>query len=432
MALVKRQVTVTVVHPDDQTPCTGTVRYKPGAGPLIDPVDGRILAGCTPDLALDETGSATIDLATTDQAGIQPEPDTWNWTVEFNLADAALAPFSFALPTDDGSPVNLAAYARQAPTPGTYRIIPGPPGPKGDKGDPGDVGGGALIATNNLTDLPDKPAARTALGLGTAATHPAGDFDPAGAATTAAGTAQTNAISAAANDATNKVTAHTAANDPHGDRAWATSQFDPAGAATTAAAGALTTAKTYADDGDTSTLNAAKAYTDTHTGGGGTGTVIGTPADDRIDIGIITLTPATTWTKVTTPGGTPVQNQVAATAGDRILVSLDLMYTGTQYNLDYAIMKGDGSGPSRFASSSGTSTTPGPEGYAPLYTQAASFPHASGTRLYTVTADEIDPTGNVTIALYYIAPSLSGTDQKVYVGSGYLAAILPLNIGPAA
>lgn len=41
----------------------------------------------------------------------------------------------------------------------------------------------ALAAANNLSELTGTAAtARTNLGLGTAATHPAGDFDPAGAA----------------------------------------------------------------------------------------------------------------------------------------------------------------------------------------------------------------------------------------------------------
>jgi hypothetical protein len=43
----------------------------------------------------------------------------------------------------------------------------------------------------------------------------------------AAGEAEANAIAAAAVDATSKVAAHSAAADPHGDRAWADSKFLP-------------------------------------------------------------------------------------------------------------------------------------------------------------------------------------------------------------
>src|SRR5438309_12117153 len=40
----------------------------------------------------------------------------------------------------------------------------------------------ALLKANNLSDLPSSSVARTNLGLGSAATHPSTDFDAAGAA----------------------------------------------------------------------------------------------------------------------------------------------------------------------------------------------------------------------------------------------------------
>ncbi|MEU9405600.1 glycosyl hydrolase family 28-related protein [Streptomyces sp. NPDC048281] len=55
-------------------------------------------------------------------------------------------------------------------------------------------------------------------------------FDPSGAASAA----QAAAVTAAATDATSKVSAHVSATDPHGDRAWAALQFDAAGAASSA------------------------------------------------------------------------------------------------------------------------------------------------------------------------------------------------------
>lgn len=80
---------------------------------------------------------------------------------------------------------------------------------------PGSIG--ALAAASNLADLADASAARGHLGLGTAATAAAGAFDAAGVAASA----QSAATSAAATDATSKVSAHAAANDPHADRAAA-------------------------------------------------------------------------------------------------------------------------------------------------------------------------------------------------------------------
>jgi hypothetical protein len=84
----------------------------------------------------------------------------------------------------------------------------------------------------------------------------------------------------------------------------------------------------------------------------------------------------------------------------------------------------------RYASSSGSGTTPGAEGYPPLYTQATSFPHITGPIMFTVAPGEVDGSGRFTVNLAYHAPSLSGTDQHIYAGAGYIARWLMLNIGP--
>lgn len=52
-----------------------------------------------------------------------------------------------------------------------------------------------------------------------------------------------------------------------------------------------------------------------------------------------------------------------------------------------------------------------------------------GTAAGTVAAGEIDGSSMFTVNLAYIAPSLSGTDQKIYAGSGYLARWVMLNLG---
>ncbi|WP_143661817.1 hypothetical protein [Streptomyces glaucescens] len=161
---------------------------------------------------------------------------------------------------------------------GTVVYLPGPQGPAGPAGPPGDTGPqgpqgetgpqpplgaageSATIAlrstdpstTNARTPTahtashasdgsdPITPAAIGAEPAGTAAAavtaHAADTTDVHGIADTTlletttgaqakANTAQTAAISAAATDATTKVTTHAGAADPHGDRSWADSKF---------------------------------------------------------------------------------------------------------------------------------------------------------------------------------------------------------------
>lgn len=185
-----------------------------------------------------------------------------------------------------------------------------------------------------------------------------------------------------------------------------------------------------AASGKVLTATSASAATWQTPAAGGGGASIVSQGDDRIDLEIVVLTNAQTWTVVRTSGGVAVGKSVKAAAGDRILVSTSFMYTGTQYELDLAVMASDGTSVSRYASSSGNGTTPGAEGYAPFYTQATSFPHASGPIMFTVGAGEVDGNGMFTVNLAYYGPSLSGTDQKIYAGGGYIARWTLLNIGP--
>ena len=80
----------------------------------------------------------------------------------------------------------------------------------------------AAALVDDLSGVTNAATARTNLGLGTAATQASSAFDAAGTAASA-------------------VSTHAAASDPHGDRAWASSQFQPADSDLTAIAALSTT-----------------------------------------------------------------------------------------------------------------------------------------------------------------------------------------------
>lgn len=417
MALSMVTVTGRILQPDNTTPCIGTVCFTPAAGTLISAGDKRILAGRVV-VVLSEDGTFSVQLPATDNAGLQPEPNTWNWTAQFRLGSGGLTPFSFALPASP-STVDLGEVARGAPAPGTYLVIPGP------KGDPGNATD-ALRAVNNLGDVLDAAAARGHLGLGTAASAAASAFDTAGTAATAAAGAQSAAIaaaaadattkantartaaeSAAAGDATAKVAAHTTAADPHGDRAWASETFDAAGAAATA-------------------LDDAKAYTDEHAGGGG-GPSIRT-AELLIAREIIVLPASTPWRIATTSdadGAFPIACSITAAAGDRLRWDFSWMRTGGVLFYDVVILNSSG-GISRYSSTH--TGTPAVEGYPPFYNQEPSFPGIAMGQQFTVQAGEIDGTGKATFALAYAGPA--DGQQKVYASPDYPAYWLLTNLGP--
>ncbi|MFI0822310.1 hypothetical protein ACH4TX_41945 [Streptomyces sp. NPDC021098] len=133
---------------------------------------------------------------------------------------------------------------------------PGATGPKGDQGATGPqpplgaAGDGPTVALRS--DDPTTTNARTPLPH--ASTHAAAGSDPltpgmvgadpAGAASNA----QSAAISAAAADAATKVTAHTGATDPHGDRAYSDGVTGPIASRVTAVETGFTTVNTYITD----------------------------------------------------------------------------------------------------------------------------------------------------------------------------------------
>ncbi|MFM9566104.1 hypothetical protein [Streptomyces turgidiscabies] len=151
-------------------------------------------------------------------------------------------------------------------------------------------------------------------------------------------------------------------------------------------------------------------------------------SDGRIDLQIITPPVVAGWAIVTTSGGVEIGNTIPGAVGDRIWYSPSYLRT-------YGIVVDTGirgaSGVSRYTSS-GTST-PEPDGYAPMYPQAA-FAGVAGIREFIVQPGEVDGSGNVKIVLAYRGNSADGTSQKLYFGgdpSGYSGAFFIANMGPA-
>jgi hypothetical protein len=406
----------------------GTVRLELNVPAATVPGYGRVFTGAgtysfnTDGDLVDAQGNVGVRVLPNDVPGMNPQKTLWLVTETIGGRTRTYYTRFSVTQTE----ADLSAQQNLDPNAPQYVPVAGPPGaqgPKGDKGDPGDATD-ALLASNNLSDLDDPVAARTALGLGTAATQPTGAFDAAGSASTA----QTAATTAAAGDATTKVTAHTNAADPHGDRAWAGGTFDPLGSADAAQAAAEAyTDNAVAGEADradaaydpagaaAAALTAANAYTDAHASGGGGG-VLPTLYIDQIDAGIIVLTNSATWQPVVGSNGVHVRRIIPnVTAGDAMQFTAEFLRIGTVYFLDGRILKGDGT-PSRYLSS-GTATS-GTEGYAPWYTQS-SFKGVTGFRTFVVQADEIAADGSWTIEMVSQSSNIVDDSNHLYFGAGY-------------
>jgi hypothetical protein len=282
-------VTYLASNPAGGGPATGTVEFAPTVPAIAVPSFGTVYSGrgkykfnSTGHL-VDAAGAVGVRLLPNDVDGANPK--TWYWMVRVAITGAPVHVFYMKVSVSQ-SEVELYSIEQVDPDKATYVLVPGPEGPKGDTGaqGPPGSGGGAVDSVNDLTGVVVLDAARVGADVAgaaataqaaaatdatakvtahTAATDPHGDRAAAATAlasheadTTAVhGIADTAALETSTG-ATAKVTAHSAATDPHGDRAWATGQFDPTGAATAA--------QTAAASDATAKVAAHTAATDPH------------------------------------------------------------------------------------------------------------------------------------------------------------------------
>jgi len=216
-------ITVTGAFP---APAAGTARagrvvFTPSAR-LVDSTQKAIYSGAG-SATLDADGEFSIVLLCTDDTDVQPAG--WRWRVDEQPSGGTRATYWISLPSTLGATVDLSTLAPASAPDGSGASTP-PTGPAG----------GALTGSY---PNPQLSAATIA------------SFDAAGAASTA----QT----AAAVDATAKVATHTAATDPHGDRAAATAALTAHEADTTNVHGIADTAALETAAGAQAKADAAQA-----------------------------------------------------------------------------------------------------------------------------------------------------------------------------
>lgn len=257
-------VTVTgrYVHPDG-TPFAGKVTFATPA--LVQLSEAETIAVGSSTFDLDASGTFTAVLVATDNTNMQPTE--WAYQVTEQLTGPGASPRTYwiDLPSTN-SPADLAKVAPADPARGSYVLVPGPTGPAGADGADGNTilsGSGAPVPAEgidgdywmdvDITTLwgPKASGAWPASGVPLTGgsgvsdalnTHIAATTNVHGIADTAALETQTGAA--------NKVAAHAAAADPHGDRAYADGQI--------AALSALTQYKVKtADETRTATITVA-------------------------------------------------------------------------------------------------------------------------------------------------------------------------------
>lgn len=180
-------VTGTYKHPDG-TAMQGKLLFTPEPAILTSGAHGTLLLGTIEATLVN--GVVTATLLATDDPDVTPSG--WTYIVQERWYDAPGRSYPLSLPAAAPT-VDLADVAPTAPAAGVYVVVTGPQGPPGSNAD-AEAYTDAAVATHTAD---------------TTAVH---------------GIANTAALETTSG-ATAKVTAHTGATDPHGDRANAAATY---------------------------------------------------------------------------------------------------------------------------------------------------------------------------------------------------------------
>lgn len=402
-------VTGTFPVPVGGTTRKGKVLFTPTAV-LVDSTQHAIYSGGGPAAIVN--GVMTATLLCNDDPDVKPTG--WRWRVDEQPAGGAWRMYYIDLPATLGATVHLdevaAVSAPDGGTGGGTAGPQGPAGPTGPQGPSGATGAQGPAGANGPTGPqgPTGPAgADGADGEDGApgATGSQGIQGPAGA------TGPTGATGPQGDAGPTGATGATGANGPAGP------QGDPGPTGATGSQGPQGNTGTSGATGSTG----ATGPTGAQGAVGASGTVIREATARITDGAIVDLASAAGWVIATTSVGTALQCSVPAAAGDRILVDMSMMYVGGHF-LDLAILTSAGA-ISQYAGS-GTSS-PLAEGSPDLY-PSVSFSKTASATTFTVSAGQIDGSGNITIALAHQGTS-SG---KVYAHTTYPWKMRLQNIGP--